>query len=658
MANDVTIRVNVQNHTHNSFAQINQAITQLTQNASQASGAVGGGGSGGRGLVGALGGVGAVIGMSALPAIGALAPMLFGLAGVGGAAALAMKDIKEEAKKLKPEFEELQQVASKAVMPGVRDALKDVKVAMKELHPVIEVGGKAFGDTAREAAKFAKSPAFQSALLKNVKMGSEWFKEFSRSLGSFTQSFLDFGTKSKPTLDALGGGINDLIGESIPGMFSKLEKGIEGSAKMWDGFFNGLDRVLVGIGDLSGSFANTFGPFLGAFFERIGMIADAIVVLLTPAIDELKPLFDSMAQTLGLADGATLGLAKGIGEVLGGAIKLVMPLFKNWFDLANIVVPIIMDLASAIAGPLLSAFMSTTGAGDKVNSLTASLEGWSNWVANHREEIRSFFTGVSVAIMDMVIFAVDHIPQIYDSFAFTVKGILNLMGGLIMGAEIAFGWIPGIGDKINGLGKQFSDWQAGVEEDLDAAGEGIRDFRDNAIPKLEQNKLKLQIDNWMAQISVAEKEMRSTTSKERKAQLKANIDQLLEKVRQANGAVATVRGKTVVITTVHRHLEEHAQGPLWKATGGVVGTAATGGIRSNRVLVGEQGPEIVDLPPGSRVHSNPDTRRMMAGSGGGDGGLLHLTLELGGQEFAEMLIDPLRRAVNRRGGVQATFGKL
>jgi hypothetical protein len=58
---------------------------------------------------------------------------------------------------------------------------------------------------------------------------------------------------------------------------------------------------------------------------------------------------------------------------------------------------------------------------------------------------------------------------------------------------------------------------------------------------------------------------------------------------------------------------------LGLASGGITpdySTAAQGGPRSNRVLVGEHGPEIVDLAPGSRVHSNPDTERMLAGGAG------------------------------------------
>lgn len=64
------------------------------------------------------------------------------------------------------------------------------------------------------------------------------------------------------------------------------------------------------------------------------------------------------------------------------------------------------------------------------------------------------------------------------------------------------------------------------------------------------------------------------------------------------------------------------------ATGGAVGHAAEGGPRGNRVVVGEHGPEFVDLAPGSTVHSNPDSQRMMAMAGGG--GRVDVNVNFGG----------------------------
>jgi len=94
-----------------------------------------------------------------------------------------------------------------------------------------------------------------------------------------------------------------------------------------------------------------------------------------------------------------------------------------------------------------------------------------------------------------------------------------------------------------------------------------------------------------------------------------------------------------------------------KASGGVVGAAASGGNRWGRTLVGEYAPEIVDLPIGSRVHSGPDTQRMLAGGGGGRVPPIEITLMIGDTDLGTVLVDPLSRVIRNRGGnVQAVLG--
>lgn len=96
------------------------------------------------------------------------------------------------------------------------------------------------------------------------------------------------------------------------------------------------------------------------------------------------------------------------------------------------------------------------------------------------------------------------------------------------------------------------------------------------------------------------------------------------------------------------------------AKGGIIG-AAVGGPRGADVMVGEQGPEMVHLPFGSTVKTNSDTRRVMASqaaSGGSSSGPIQVILNLGDRKFAEVLIDPLRKTIQTKGGVQAALGKL
>ncbi|MFE0378334.1 phage tail protein [Streptomyces inhibens] len=126
-----------------------------------------------------------------------------------------------------------------------------------------------------------------------------------------------------------------------------------------------------------------------------------------------------------------------------------------------------------------------------------------------------------------------------------------------------------------------------------------------------------------------------------------------------------VKGLTASSNAIERAMEraagtieraiKRALGVRGRATGGIVG-AAGGGPRSAWTLVGEQGPEIVDLPYGSRVRSNPDSRRMAGAAAGG--GAVVLELHSGGARLDDLLIEIIRKAVRVRGGdVQFVLGR-
>jgi phage-related protein len=87
------------------------------------------------------------------------------------------------------------------------------------------------------------------------------------------------------------------------------------------------------------------------------------------------------------------------------------------------------------------------------------------------------------------------------------------------------------------------------------------------------------------------------------------------------------------------------------AHGGVVGQAASGATSSGLTMTSEHGPELLNLPPGTRVRSNPDTRRMVAGSSGGD---TTVTIILKGTD----VLEGLRQVIRVKGGnVQTVMGK-
>jgi hypothetical protein len=120
------------------------------------------------------------------------------------------------------------------------------------------------------------------------------------------------------------------------------------------------------------------------------------------------------------------------------------------------------------------------------------------------------------------------------------------------------------------------------------------------------------------------------------------IHDLENALSSINGALGGIPGKVL--------------GLLGLASGGIVG-AATGGIHSGLRLVGEHGPELVQMTPGSRVHSAPDTQRMLAGAGGGHHKVT-IRLAASGHAFDQFLLGWLREHARVEGGgdVQVAFG--
>jgi hypothetical protein len=127
-----------------------------------------------------------------------------------------------------------------------------------------------------------------------------------------------------------------------------------------------------------------------------------------------------------------------------------------------------------------------------------------------------------------------------------------------------------------------------------------------------------------------------------------DVSRIRRELEALNGYEAHVR---IVGTSVGVVLPGGAR---FNAHGGIIG-AATGGIHGSLRIVGEQGPELVSLPTGSMVHSNPDTRRMLAGAvQGGEEKTVRIVIE--GTGVLDGLREEIR--VTAGGDVQRGLGTL
>lgn len=187
------------------------------------------------------------------------------------------------------------------------------------------------------------------------------------------------------------------------------------------------------------------------------------------------------------------------------------------------------------------------------------------------------------------------VEAVKRAFSGMRKWVVEQLGKILDGAAAALSWVPGVGPKLREAQAKFTAFRRGANAEL---------------AKIKDKKVNVTFETFGT---------------------------------AALNAAADIANKLA------------AQG---YAHGGITG-AANGGMRSGLTMVGERGRELVDLAPGSRVHSNEDTERMLAGGGGGAFTATAQWIEGTAGALADALAAHIRIDVQRKGGgsVQAAYGQ-
>jgi TP901 family phage tail tape measure protein len=215
-------------------------------------------------------------------------------------------------------------------------------------------------------------------------------------------------------------------------------------------------------------------------------------------------------------------------------------------------------------------------------------------------------------------------------------------------------------DVVNGIYDKGRDKLMKVAQQMGLTRDQARELTESILQTPDKTAyLRGNIDDLKAKIAETDAALRNAKG-EKKVQLTADKSQLEAQLAAAQHDLDALQSKkTVVVTTrfvTAGNGDVYGHGGF--AHGGIVGAAAGGGARNGLTWVGEQGPELVRLPAGSTVHSNPDSQRMVAGSGGGGSAAATLVIDSAGARLDELLLELLRKSIRERGGnVQVVLGK-
>lgn len=187
------------------------------------------------------------------------------------------------------------------------------------------------------------------------------------------------------------------------------------------------------------------------------------------------------------------------------------------------------------------------------------------------------------------------VEAVKRAFSSMRRWVVDQLEKILNGAAAALSWVPGVGPKLEGARQKFAAFRRGANEELG---------------KVKDKTVNFTIETF---------------------------------------GLAALRSAAQLAREVAAAGYAH---------GGITG-AANGGMRSGLTMVGERGRELVSLAPGSRVHSNEDTERMMARGGGGPLEVV-LSWATGTQgALADALAEHIRIDVQRKGygSVQAAYGQ-
>lgn len=206
------------------------------------------------------------------------------------------------------------------------------------------------------------------------------------------------------------------------------------------------------------------------------------------------------------------------------------------------------------------------------------------------------------------------------------KAVDNLEKSMQDSMETAFG-LESAQDAVTNAVHDLTDQ---IKEQKKANDKGAGSFRGNTDAALANRAAARDLISKYADL-IGEQAAAGKSTDGLKAKLQNTLEKLgmsASEAREYANALGDIPKNISTNVVTHYTTTGTPIGPRGGARatfahGGITG-AASGGIRSNSVLVGEHGPEVADLPPGTNVHSNPDSMRMMNGSGSGQGVTVNL----------------------------------
>lgn len=450
--------------------------------------------------------------------------------------------------------------------------------------------------------------------------------EVTTQLKATMQSFLSPGAEMGKILKKMGyeSGAAALESEGLGGILSKLKEEVKGDEVAFANLFSSVEAKNAVLA-LTGAQADNFASKTAAMADAAGIaqqafdtqtdsvqamagkIKNAGSVMLTSIGEKTLPYItkalDRVVDHLPEMEAAFSSIAGKVGPVIEQVAGRASSLWTQWQ-------PVLSNIGTQFQSAIVQAAPFFTGMTDSFDSIMP-----------HVEPVVTSLAGVVSSLVPVV-------GPVFQGIGSVVREVFPVVSEIISGVGNKIQSIFGIiGSKTGFLQKIFETAGPAISSVLSAAWSVVSPILDLAIAG---------IDLFASAVEWAFPYIQSIVEA---------VWSVLEPIISGIG-----RGISILAEGTGK-IKDALFGGGGDTSSGSVGHNATGTSywRGGYSVVGENGPEILDLPGGSRIYSNSTSRNMLAGAGGYGGINIHIDkMEVRSEEdidrVAQKLADRLDEA--------------
>ena len=597
---------------------------------------------------------------------GALVPALFSLLSVVGITRLMLGKLDDEIsrqtlKALTKMSKEIRQVALEAAKPGLNEFMEGVVKNGPLFERYIGMIAGAIGDALGGVGRLLGDAGFVSKLNSLFEQTAESTRIWTGLLDDLVEMLVTIGDAASPLFYKMMKGLEETVGRWKDWLNLKYETGelmvfFEEAGEELGKWARILTNVVVGLFNIfaagvgpSGKLADSLERITEAFrkWTEQSENVDKVRKVFQFMVDHVDDFFRLAASALVLA-GALKGIALAVSVIKWG--RMVASLGP-----AGLIMGALGVAVAGVAAGFLLAYNHSESFREKLSELWTKikedlwpiLQEWGTWI---KEELAP----------ELETFANETLQKIIDGFDQLVTKYNENREGIQALREAFAEMLPIVNFVVQNIVEELAGFVGQVVTVIGWVGRLIGWL--NKIPVKTVTKYLFQPGAALAWIGRVTRLTKAIPKVWRTLYSFLGMASGVAAIRRIIGWIARIPRNvrttfTSVTTNIVRSITQ-AINPFARASGGLIGAQgmATGGNSGARqVLVGEQGPELVDLPFGSRVRPAGQTRRDLAGAGDRQ---LVIRIESGGSRMDDLLVEILRGAIRGRGGnVQMVLGR-